>query len=196
MNKFIAIKPQADILFEPFTNDQLINKLGMIAAVAYQSASRDTEGYKKLLTAIMQKGHTSVLEHHSITVSIIIDRATTHALVRHRHCAFTQESTIYCTYKDKLQFMEPIIVPENILNAIADWYLNCGEKTKNKRDILPNMTKSQLIMTTNVREWRYILGLRKDPKDGTRMHEVIDLIQSALAKQYPFFFEDVPQVWQ
>lgn len=195
MNKFIAVKPSASIIFEPFTEDQLITKLGTIAAVAYQSPDRSVEGYKKLLTGIMKKGHTSVLEHHSISLSIIIDRATTHALVRHRHTAYTQESTIYCTYKNQLTFVEPIIVPDEILNIIADWYLNTENPTKAKRDILPNMTKSQLIMTTNIREWRYILGLRTDPADSGRMHDIVMLMQKALAERYPFFFAEVPQVW-
>ena len=186
----ISVTVHADI-----TEDALIEKLGTIAGVAYQADEGNNERRLKLC---MNSGHTSVLEHHGITVSIICDRATTHALVRHRHCAFTQESTIYCNYNKKgiIQLIEPQHYADSVYEIMCAEYLNCKDAAVLKRDILPNCTKTQLVMTTNIREWRYIIGLRSDPKDSGRMHTVIDMLQRRLSELYPFFFSDVPQIWR
>lgn len=197
MGKYYTTIPvSANILFENLSENDLIFKLGWIAGVAYQSEDNSLDTCKKRLAYCMRKGHDSVLEHHSITLSIVVDRATTHALVRHRHTAYTQESTIYCTYKDKLQFVDPVTIDEHLLEGIAKWYLENTDNAKVKRDILPNMTKTQLVMTTNIREWRHIIGLRSDPKDSSRMHDVIELLHYKLRSHYPFFFDEVPQVWK
>ena len=185
--------------FEPITVDiiqpknevDIITKLGYTASVAYQSEP----DYPTLLNHCMKKGHESVLEHESITLSIVCDRATAYALIRHRHTALTQESTIYCSYKNKIRLIEPAIYEDAIYESMAEAYINDPRPAKLKRDILPNVLKTQLVMTTNIREWRYILGLRMDPKDSTRMHTVITLINDLLKRKYPFFFENIKQQW-
>lgn len=182
-------------LIDTVNETEVITKLGKIAGVAYQS---DKEDYVRRLLLCMKNGHESVLEHQSISVEIICDRATTHALVRHRHCAFTQESTIYCNYNrfGKVQFILPQEFSDEHFQSVASMYLKDTRPAGVKRDILPNCTKTTLIMTTNIREWRYILGLRSDPKDSGRMHTVIKLLQEQLQSVLPFFFTDVPQVWR
>lgn len=47
---------------------------------------------------ILNKGHLSVIEHHSVTVRVICDRGVSHEIVRHRLASYTQESTRYCNY--------------------------------------------------------------------------------------------------
>jgi len=42
--------------------------------------------------------HESVIEHSLITVRFVFDRGISHEMVRHRLCAFSQESTRYCNY--------------------------------------------------------------------------------------------------
>jgi thymidylate synthase (FAD) len=54
-----------------------------------------------LLDRLLNKkpfAHESVLEHANYTVLIECSRAISHQLVRHRHCAFTQDSTRYNRY--------------------------------------------------------------------------------------------------
>ena len=194
-NKTWEFIPVSVALVDEINQDQVITKLGKIAGVAYQS---DKAMYEQRLLKCMRDGHESVLEHESISVEIICDRATTHALVRHRHTAYTQESTIYCNYNrfNKIQFIEPQTFPDFLYQQIADLYLSDSRAAGVKRDILPNCTKTTLIMTTNIREWRYILGLRSDPKDSGRMHKVIELLHNRLKEVLPFFFTDIPQVWR
>ena len=187
--------PVAVHLIDEIDQNRIITKLGKIAGVAYQS---DKAMYEQRLAKCMRDGHESVLEHESISIEIVCDRATTHALVRHRHCAFTQESTIYCNYNrfNKVQFILPQEYSDAHFEQVAQLYLKDSRPAGIKRDILPNCTKTTLIMTTNIREWRYILGLRSDPKDSGRMHTVIKLITAELQSVLPFFFTDVPQIWR
>lgn len=194
-NKTWEFIPVSVALVDEINQDRVITKLGKIAGVAYQS---DKTTYEQRLRKCMRDGHDSVLEHESISVEIICDRATTHALVRHRHTAYTQESTIYCNYNrfGKLQFIEPQSFPDFFYQQVADLYLSDSRAAGVKRDILPNCTKTTLIMTTNIREWRYILGLRSDPKDSGRMHKVIELLHNRFKEVLPFFFTDIPQVWR
>lgn len=193
--KLFEFIPVSVMLLDSVNEDNVITKLGRIAGVAYQS---DKTNYRQRLEKCMRDGHESVLEHESFTVCIICDRATTHALVRHRHCAYTQESTIYCNYNrfGVLQFIEPQEFSDAFFQNTAQLYLDDKRPAGVKRDILPNCTKTTLIMTTNIREWRYIIGLRSDPKDSGRMHTVIKLLQKELSDALPFFFTEVPQVWR
>ena len=194
-NKLFEFIPVSVRLIDEVNEEDTIIKLGKIAGVAYQS---DKALYSQRLLKCMKDGHESVLEHQSISVEIICDRATTHALVRHRHTAYTQESTIYCNYNNKglLQFIEPQEYSDEHFQSVAEMYLGDSRPAGIKRDILPNCTKTTLIMTTNIREWRYILGLRSDPKDSGRMHTVIEQLRLQLQSVLPFFFTDIPQIWR
>lgn len=194
-NKLFEFIPVSVRIIDTVNETEVITKLGKIAGVAYQS---DKAMYSQRLALCMKNGHESVLEHENITVEIICDRATTHALVRHRHTAYTQESTIYCNYNrfGKVQFIEPQEFSDEFFQEVSRLYLEDTRAAGIKRDILPNCTKTTLIMTTNIREWRYIIGLRSDPKDSGRMHTVIKLLKEQLQSVLPFFFTEVPQVWR
>jgi len=64
---------------------------------------------QEFVSRVRRLGHESVLEHGTCTVSFITNRGTTHELVRHRHTAYSQESTRYCNYKsDHIQFIRPV----------------------------------------------------------------------------------------
>ena len=138
--------------------------------------SKNTDGIEKTVKfcrKLISAKHASVLEHCNLTFRFITDRAMTHALVRHRHCAFTQESTHYIDYikkNNQLTFIYPQeIVGNNDKEAIwedhiiasTDQYLKYHKETnKNQaRTLLPNALKTELLMTTNLRSWRHILML-------------------------------------
>jgi thymidylate synthase (FAD) len=68
----------------------------------------------KFVQQLNNLGHESVIEHSAMTVKFICDRGVSHELVRHRLCAFSQESTRYCNYKGGVTFVIPpwISIPE------------------------------------------------------------------------------------
>lgn len=122
-------------------------------------------------------------EYHEkrITARFICDRGVSHEFVRHRVFSFAQESQRYCNYsKDKFNkevvFIKPTwykddasIVRSNertlceILQKCENYYfylLEDGAKPQEARAILPNTTKTELVMTGFESDWEHFFGLR------------------------------------
>ena len=114
------IKPSATFLSATPDAIKLIEQAGR---TCYKSEDRITEeSAEKFVKMLINRGHESVLEHASATLRLITDRGVTHELVRHRvGVAYSQESTRYCSYKDKdIEFIKPSKIkadesPENVL---------------------------------------------------------------------------------
>ena len=85
-----------------------IELIEVAGRTCYKSESKITESSaRKFVSSILSMGHESVIEHSAMTVKFIVDRGVTHELVRHRLCAFSQESTRYCNYKGGVTFVIP-----------------------------------------------------------------------------------------
>lgn len=105
------------------------------------------------------------------------DRGVTHELVRHRLCAFAQESTRYCNYskqkfENKIHIIEPLDHEErkdlydNAFEAAAEAYfalLSSGAKPEQARAVLPNALKAEITITANLNEWKHIFFQRLAP---------------------------------
>lgn len=110
------------------------------------------------------------------TVRIKCDRAVSHELVRHRVFSFAQESQRYCNYsKDKfgkeLTFISPAkdMTPDeykvwrHALSTAEESYfklIDLGFKPQEARSVLPNSTKTELIMTGFESDWDDFFDLR------------------------------------
>ena len=89
------VKASTDIL-DFHCSSHLIEVAGR---TCYKSECKDDpDGFVRM---IRSRNHESVLEHSMVTVRFVIDRGVSHELVRHRLCAFSQESTRYCNYAKK-----------------------------------------------------------------------------------------------
>ncbi len=83
----------------------------------YQSSSPITqETAKEFVRMILLRGHESVIEHSHMAVRFSnLSRGYTHEMVRHRLCAFSQESTRYVDYAkeavDLEEFQLHCVVP-------------------------------------------------------------------------------------
>lgn len=119
-----------------------------------------------------KSGHMSVFEHASVTFKIEgISRACMAQLTRHRLCSFCAESQRYNRYD--LDGNDWYVVPP-AFRAIADdsqaameaaaieyqHALDNGLKPEDARYLLPEATKTNLIMTCNVRELFHIWSMR------------------------------------
>ena len=119
--KISIVKPTMEIIS---CTEELLKTLEKAGRVCYKSEDRITEGSAdKIIKALTKNGHTSVLEHGSVTVRIIGSRAMSHQLVRHRIAAYSQESQRYCDY-GKLGFQA--IVPPTISDLAEGTYEFCG----------------------------------------------------------------------
>lgn len=101
-----VVKPSFVILTDLEGIEQHIERCGR---VCYKSEDRITpDSAEKFIRMICKNGHESVLEHSSITAVVVLSRAASHQLVRHRIAAYSQESQRYCNYgKRGLQVICP-----------------------------------------------------------------------------------------
>lgn len=127
-------------------------------------------------TTVLTKGERWV--HEDISILFHVDRGVTHEMVRMRDCSFAQESTRYCNYSNgkfgsEITVIEPCFWKEGTLEY-HEWYESCladerryvhlvndlHAQPQQARTVLPQSTKADIVMTTNLREWWHILNLR------------------------------------
>lgn len=159
--------------------------VGAIAGECYNSSKEEQKCTARALSCI-RRGHHSPWEHVNITLKCTVDRGVSHALVRHRHCAFQQSSTIYQKYDD-LEFIDNNVDPI-VLQQIEKEYarmIDNGMKPGQARDVLPNCLATNLIITTNFRQWMYMIQRRTGPGDSNNMHIWARKVREWFQSNYP-----------
>ncbi|MFH1226140.1 MAG: FAD-dependent thymidylate synthase [bacterium] len=187
----------------------------MAGRTAYQSQDKITEdSAAKFIKMIIKRGHFSVLEHSGLTVRFNdCSRGFTHELVRHRLMAITQESTRYVDESDFLVVIPPYEYTDqskvklnlsggggNIEVSFQDWMeLNeqmyrglraSGWPTEDARQVLPIGIKSQIVITTNFREWRHIFRMRCGKPAHWEIRRVMCNLLKEVQKLIPIVFDD------
>jgi thymidylate synthase (FAD) len=236
----ILVKPSFQILSimepQPFASPlELIELAGRTCYKSEKMISNDSA--KKFVSGIMKRGHESVIEHSAMTVQFIVDRGVTHEQVRHRLCAFSQESTRFVNYAksdeiavivpfffDPMEESKPIKVPTNyfksednngnwefssyeeiMMNSFDVWFLTClwtqwgyitlvnefHRKPEQARSVLPNSTKTEIVVTANFREWKHIFNLRCSKAAHPQMREIMIPLLKECKKQIPIIFDSV-----
>lgn len=167
--------------------------------VCYKSEDKIKEGSaEKLIRGIIKAKHFGCIEHVSLTVKFICDRACSHQLVRHRLMSFNQKSQRYCK-EDNLE----VIKPEGLKNT-SIWLESCrqaenayaelvrrGEKPEVARGVLPNSTATEIYATANLREWRHFFELRCDRTAQKDIRMLALELLCQMFEKYPVFFEDL-----
>lgn len=187
---------------------QGILRLEQAGRTCYKSEDRITpESAPKFCSMVLKRGHESVIEHLSASFRIVCDRGVSHELVRHRLASFSQESTRYVNYTKRhgIQFIHPhhafpkMDTKESYIWAEAmeaaehayNSLISLGMPPEMARSVLPNSTKTELVMTANVREWRHFCKLRCSPKAHPQMREIALPILESLTELWPELFEDI-----
>lgn len=182
-----------------------------IARTCYKSEDMitdDGESARKMVAMLIRRGHFAMIEHSSLAVKFVVDRGVSHELVRHRIASFAQESTRYCNYsKDKfgkgITFIKPFFFAEDT-QAYKEWLcamehaeqqymslVNSGVLPQEARSVLPNSTKTEIVLTANYREWRNFFILRTDKAAHPQMREVTVPLLGELKKRIPVIFDDL-----
>lgn len=169
--------------------DQIMEHLEKCGRTCYKSEDCITAGSAdKFVRMICRRNHESVLEHASLTVRVVCSRACSHQIVRHRLCAYSQESQRYCNYGKK-GFQ--VVAPQELglhpgeytlehhwkcdgVRVVGNdfWLTNMNlallaystaletMKPEDARFLLPNACKTEIAMTANLRMWRHIFRER------------------------------------
>jgi len=200
---------QSHEILTPLNNEAVIEHIEQCGRVCYKSEDKIKPGSgEKFVSRLLHDyKHESVIEHFNISVRFITNRGVTHELVRHRMASFSQESTRYCNYsKEKfgkeLTFIKPVWGDDSIsyhnfrivLGSIEKEYFNLinhGWTAQQAREVLPNALKTEIIVTTNLREWRHILKLRSAKAAHPQIRELMRNLLEDFNSKIPVFFSDI-----
>lgn len=177
-------------------------KLGEMARVANYNEEGNMDGtYNEI--PIIQKyigmGHESMIEMGDATFFIECSRVVSHELVRHRLASYQQESQRFVKYDDQepWEFFYNPATENDVIEGpeIQKHYDNALKLYKGLREegmspqlaryVLPNGTRTRLIMKTNIREWRHIIKLRLDKSAQPEMQELMQQIYDQLVDIFP-----------
>ena len=136
-----------------------------------------------------------------------------HELVRHRSASFSQESTRYVKYnksamefirpvwgdfeETKVSFLKPSSAEFKFIIALdeAESYYNkllaLGWKAEQAREVLPNSLKTELVMTTSVREWYHVMKLRTAKAAHPQIRDLMHGLLTELIEIEPDVFGDL-----
>lgn len=189
---------------------EILKKIELAGRTCYKSEDKITEdSAKEFVRRIIKSGHESVLEHASATVRIICDRGVSHELITHRTgFSKSQESTRYCNYsKDKfgseITDIKPFFFPDgsrkldiwlDAMRYAEKCYfalLDEGATPQEARSVLSIGLKTEMVITANMREWRYIFKLRCAPAAHPQMREIMLPLLNDFFNRVPVLFGDI-----
>jgi len=178
------------------------DKIEDAARTCYRSGDRfgtDPEFIPRLI----RKGHTAMLEFADMSVRLVTNRGVTHELVRHRLASYAQESTRYVRYSD-IEVIQPEWFPSsskqqqdtwiNAMEAAETCYQNLlyhGWRPEQARDVLPSALRTEIVMKTNIREWRHVLKLRTAPNAHPQIRALFSPLLGQLMNELPSLFGDL-----
>jgi len=190
--------------------EALIERAGRIC---YQSEPRGKPG--EFIARRVAEGHESIIEHASASFEVNgISRAASHQLVRHRIASYSQSSQRYIRLGsfpgepametiERLFVIPPdIAASEQTKNAfIASMILalayyeeliEAGIKKEDARFVLPNATKTSIVVTMNFRSWRHFIKERGlNPAAQWEIRELALIILEQLNFIAPSVFRDL-----
>lgn len=183
------------------------NPLDVISLAAGTCYGKNDTPHKRVANCV-KMGHTSIIEHAKITLKIEgISRACMAQLTRHRMASYCVESQRYCridTDSDGWYVTPPSIAASDFDDEFFNFMSDCaheyrialahGMKPEDARYLLPEATKTNLVMTMNCRELFHFLDLRAD---RAAQWEIRDLAFNIIVKvsEISEQWEDLCSMW-
>jgi thymidylate synthase (FAD) len=183
--------------------------------VCYQSESQSEENDKKFIKSLIKSGHDSVLEHASATFNITgVSRAMSHQMVRHRLCSFSQQSQRYVK-EDQFDFVTPPAIllmdlPDDsglnaeddytrdmhIIQEMYDKWKARGLKNEDARFVLPNACCTEMEVSANFRQWRWVFHERCDHHAQWEIRKAMNECLMDLYEIAPTVFGDLVEKYE
>lgn len=179
--------------------------------VAFYDLDLVTEGLRAFRYTPLQRKDLTPEEqyiHWTETALFTCDRSISHELVRHRALSPTQESQRFCNYsKGKFGGEVTFIQPEYFPNADGKiglmpegteiWYntimanekmylylLQIGMKPQQARKVLPNSTKTEVVLTGTIGEWVHFFYLRDADDADSEMRRLAKPLRTEFNVHY------------
>jgi thymidylate synthase (FAD) len=155
---------------------------------------------QRLISNVIESGHGSTIEHIVFTFGISgVSRTLSHQLVRHRAgVAFDQQSQRYVKYKDAATMLPGTIADadpelraayETQVDGALGLYatlVEAGIPGEDARFAFPNATRTNLVMTTNLRALIHMSGLRLCTMAQWEIRRLFQLIRHEIFTVSPF----------
>jgi thymidylate synthase (FAD) len=156
---------------------------------------------RELISRVIESGHGSTIEHVVFTFAIAgVSRTLSHQLVRHRvGVAFDQQSQRYVSYKKGASTMEPVTIAEAEMDLrrryesqvdgalhLYSELLDAGIPGEDARFVFPNATRTNLVMTANLRALIHMSGLRLCTMAQWEIRRLFQLIRHEVFSVSPF----------
>jgi len=161
------------------------------------------EKIASIIATVIEAGHHSVIEHANFTFFISgISRVCSHQLVRHRLASFSQLSQRYVKVEDPDYFVYPKriekseeakkIFDDTIKNINASYkrLIEIGIPTEDARFVLPNATKTDIVVTMNARELHHFFGLRCCNRAQWEIRELANKMLEQVKEVAPIIFKN------
>ena len=180
-----------------------------------QSKGITREKMWSLVQNIIKSGHESICEHTMFTFAIEgLDRATLSQVTRHRLCVFSVQSQRYVEIKEEKKELVKLLDMHDTaeLFSLTDKYFvvdrddtalqhtclmalinyrdlieNHGAKPEEARAVLPNCTKTNMVVSVNLRELSHICGLRLCSRSQAPIRKMVGMMANCVLKDYPEF---------
>lgn len=183
--------------FETFYEQNPYSKVTYDGGVCYVSTNLRVIMENHLFTDLQYLCSPTNYHEKRYTMRFTCSRAIAQELTRHRTFSFLMESQRYINYSKErhggeITFIKPIWCPDydetdwdiflHSLHKAEESYfkmLSNGFQPQQARDVLPNATKTELIMTGFSSYWRYLLDLRLFEETGKVHPDMLDLMQKA-----------------
>ena len=160
----------------------------------------DPAKMQKLIASVIESGHGSTIEHVVFTFAISgVSRTLSHQLVRHRAgVAFDQQSQRYVKFKGAATMVPTTIDEadpglkqryEQQVGGALDLYgelVGAGIPGEDARFVFPNATRTNLVMTTNLRALIHMSGLRLCTMAQWEIRRLFQLIRHEIFQVSPF----------
>jgi len=160
----------------------------------------DPARQRELISGVIESGHGSTIEHIVFTFGISgVSRTLSHQLVRHRAgVAFDQQSQRYVKFRGPSTMLPATIAEaEPALRAryeaqvagALDLYgdlLAAGIPGEDARFVFPNATRTNLVMTANLRALIHMAGLRLCTMAQWEIRRLFQLIRHEVFAVSPF----------
>jgi thymidylate synthase (FAD) len=159
-----------------------------------------TDKQQKLIQSVIESGHGSTIEHIVFTFAITgVSRTLSHQLVRHRAgVAFDQQSQRYVKYKGASTMLPTSVAEgrpelreryeeqvEGALELYGD-LVEAGIPGEDARFVFPNATRTNLVMTANLRALIHMSGLRLCTMAQWEIRRLFQLIRHEVFNVSPF----------
>ena len=161
--------------------------IGRCAGICYSSSTEPTACIKRAKSC-KDKGHLATLRFAHATFHVSsISRACSHQFVRSKHLDFLQRSQRYCN-EEQTGFYYPGTSHDTLISgayqsALSKYHelIKLGVKKEDARFVLPEGTKTELIVTGNLQAWLDFIKLRSDPAAQKEIREVAKEINNQLS---------------